>query len=261
MDILCNFSNRYNCKYAIDFVTQTKERKFMTDKMAVVTGAGQGMGRATALKFAAQSWHVVLVGRTQEKLESVAAEIAALGGKAIVHILDVAQSDQVRALAETLGDQTVDLLVNCAGESLIKPLEEVTDEDWERILSINLKGPFLLCRALLPHFRRSENATIINIGSKTSMGGFGGVSVYSAAKTGLLGFTRSLAAELKTEQIRVVLVAPGPADTPMRWAATPDYDTELLIQPEVVAEAIWWLASLPRGATTSEFLLQSVNFL
>ncbi|MBC7871897.1 MAG: SDR family oxidoreductase [Chitinophagaceae bacterium] len=233
----------------------------MSDKMAIITGAGQGMGRATALTFAKQGWHVGLVGRTQEKLDLVAGEIAALGGESTVYQLDVAQSHEVSALAESLADHTVDLLVNCAGESLIKPLEEVTDADWERILGINLKGPFLLCRALLPHLRRSENGTIVNIGSKTSMDGFGGVSVYSAAKTGLLGFTRSLASELKTEQIRVVLLAPGPANMPMRWAATPDYDPEMLIQPETVAEAVWWLASLPRGTITSEFLLESANFL
>ena len=182
-----------------------------TSKTAVVTGAGQGMGRAIALMLAGHGIHVVLVGRT-------------------------------------------------AGEALIKPIEETTDADWDRILSINLKGPFLMARALLPLLRKSENASIINIGSKATLGSFGGITAYSASKTGLLGLTRSLSAELRQEEIRVVILCPGPADTPMRWAATPEIDPHVLITPEVVADTVWMLVSLPRGTTTDEFLLQSMHF-
>jgi NAD(P)-dependent dehydrogenase (short-subunit alcohol dehydrogenase family) len=226
----------------------------------VITGAGQGIGRATALTFAAHGWRLHLVGRTAAKLDSTAERAQALGGDAITHPFDLTDSAALSAFAAGLGDATIDVLLNCAGEALIKPLADTTDAEWARILAINLTAPALLSRALLPHLQRSANASIINIGSMTAMKGFTGVTAYTAAKTGLLGFTRSLAAELR-ESVRVVMLAPGPADTPMRWAATPDYDPNLLITADTIAQAIWWLANLPRGTTTSEFLLQSVNFL
>lgn len=229
-------------------------------RKAVITGAGQGIGRAIALRLAAGGVEIVLVGRTLEKLEQVKAEIAAAGGKASTEALDVTDSESVSALASRLGER-IDILINSAGEALIKTLDETSADDWSRILSVNLTAPFLTSKALLPLLRHSDNATIINIGSKTAHIGVSEVAAYTAAKTGLLGFTRSLAAELKPEGIRAVLLSPGPADTPMRWAATPDYDPALLIQPETVAETVWHLVNLPRGVTTSEILLQSINFL
>ncbi len=227
---------------------------------AVITGAGQGIGRAVALRLAAGGMHTVLVGRTAEKLERVAAEISEAGGAASVETLDVTDGKAVLALAGRLGER-VDVLVNSAGEALIKTVDETSDADWARILTVNLTAPFLMTRALLPLLRQSDNASIINIGSKTAHIGVSEVAAYSAAKTGLLGFTRALAAELKPEGIRAVLLSPGPADTPMRWAATPDYDRSFLIQPEAVAEMVWHLINLPRGTTTGDILLQAVNFL
>jgi NAD(P)-dependent dehydrogenase (short-subunit alcohol dehydrogenase family) len=231
----------------------------MTSKPTlVISGAGQGLGRATALHFAQHGWHCVLVGRTLSKLETVAQEIAHLSGTASAYELDVTDARAIQTFATTL--QQVDCLVNSAGISLIKPIEESTLDDWDMILNANLKAPFLMTQALLPHLRKSDNASIINIGSKTSMTGFSGVSIYTAAKTGLLGLTRSMAAELRPENIRVVLLAPGPMDTPMRWSATPDYDRKLIIEPTTIAETIYWLANLPNGVTTNEFLVQSNQF-
>jgi NAD(P)-dependent dehydrogenase (short-subunit alcohol dehydrogenase family) len=125
---------------------------------------------------------------------------------------------------------------------------------------MNLKGPFLMTQALLPLLRKSRNASIINIASKVALKGYGTVTAYTAAKAGLLGFTRSLAAELRDEEIRVVALCPGPVDTPMRWQATPDYDRKLVIQAETVADLMWQLVTLPRGVTTGEVLLQSVYY-
>lgn len=233
----------------------------MTQRTAVITGGGQGIGRAAAHRLTEQGYHAVLVGRTQAKLEAVVHEIRAGGGSAEAAVLDVSDSAQVQAFAETLGDRAVDVLVNSAGEALIKPLDHTTDADWDRILSINLKGPFLMCRALSGHLHRSGNATVINIGSKTSFGGYGDLSAYTAAKTGLVGLTRALAAEWKDAGVRVVLLAPGPADTPMRWATTPDADPETLIQPQSVADTIAWIAALPRGVVVGEVLVQSASYL
>jgi NAD(P)-dependent dehydrogenase (short-subunit alcohol dehydrogenase family) len=227
--------------------------------IAVVTGAGQGLGRAVALKFASSGITPVLVGRTAEKLDAVQKEIS---GESRVYAADVSDSAQVEAFAKALSAQYdhIDVLVNCAGESMIRTLEETDEASWDRVLDINLKAPYLMCRALLPLIRRSENGSIINVASKVALKGYAPVSAYTAAKTGLLGFTRSLAAELKEAEIRVVAVCPGPMDTPMRWAATPDYDRKLVVSPETVADAIWKLVTLPRGVSSGEVLLQSMHY-
>jgi NAD(P)-dependent dehydrogenase (short-subunit alcohol dehydrogenase family) len=232
------------------------------DPVAVVTGAGQGMGRAIALKLAANGVHLVLVGRTRAKLDRVAAEIEALEGSPTVVALDVAVSQQVQGLRATLEDAfpKVDMVIHCAGEAFISALEDTTEADWDRLLAVNLKGPFLITQALLPLLRQSENASIVMLVSKVALKGYGTVTAYSAAKTGLLGFTRSLAAELRDEEIRVVALCPGPVDTPMRWQATPDYERKLVIDANTVASTVWHVVTLPRGVTMGEILLESVHY-
>lgn len=231
----------------------------MSEKLAVITGAGQGMGRATALKFAREGVHVVLVSRTQETLESVGGEIAAFGGRFTLYPADVTDAAQIHQLEDSIGERPVDMLINCAGEALIKPMEDSSEEDFDRLFAVNLKAPFLMARAFVSQLRMSENASIINIGSLATQVRAPGIALYAATKTGLLGLTRSLSAELKADQIRVILLNPSPADTPMRWAATPDYDPAMLISPEAIAEMIWTLCNLPRGVTTSDFVLQSIT--
>lgn len=227
-------------------------------RTAVITGAGQGLGRALALKFAAHSITPVLVGRTSSKLESVAAEIESLGMKAGVYPMDVTDGAAISSLAKQL--TSLDILVNCAGEALIRPTEETDDAAWDRVIDINLKAPFRLIRELLPLIRQSPNGSILNVLSKVALGGFEGVAAYTAAKTGLLGFTHSLAAEMKEAEIRVVAVCPGPMDTPMRWAATPDYDRKNIVDPNVIADAILQVVNLPRGTTSGDILIQAINF-
>jgi NAD(P)-dependent dehydrogenase (short-subunit alcohol dehydrogenase family) len=229
---------------------------------AIVTGAGQGIGRAVALKLAAHAVHVILAGRTRAKLEGVAAEIAAAGGSSTIHALDVSEGAQVSALLEAVQGQFshIDMLINCAGEAHLAPIEETAESDWERILAINLKAPFLLARAFLCLLRNSPNPNIINLSSKVALQGYGSVTAYSAAKAGLVGLTRSLAKELLGEAIRVVALCPGPVDTPMRWAATPDFDPKVVISAETVAATVWYIVNLPRGVTTGDILLQSMHY-
>jgi NAD(P)-dependent dehydrogenase (short-subunit alcohol dehydrogenase family) len=155
----------------------------------------------------------------------------------------------------------VDVLVNGAGEALIATLEDTSEADWDRILAVNLKGPFLMVRALLPLLRQSPNAIIINVASKVALSSYHKeVAAYTAAKTGLMGFTRALAAELREEGIRVVGLCPGPVDTPMRWAATPDHDPRQVIDAETIADTVMYLVQLPKGVTMGEILIQSINY-
>jgi NAD(P)-dependent dehydrogenase (short-subunit alcohol dehydrogenase family) len=231
----------------------------MADKIAVITGAGSGMGRAIAHKLAGEGVHVVLTGRTQEKLEAVAEEIAEQGGSALVHPLDVKDPDQIQALATRLAGGHVDMLINCAGDWLIQSIDDTTPEQIDHLFDTNLRGPYLMTRALLPLLRRSENASVINIGSVTSMQSHPMVTAYTAMKTGLRGLSGSMAEELKPDKIRVILLAPGPADTPMRDAASPDVDKSTLVPPGTIADMVWMLVTLPRGLTTSDFLLMMMN--
>jgi len=224
---------------------------------ALISGGGQGLGREIGLALAQRSWGLHLLGRDAHKLELAAHDMAQAGAPQVAfNALDLAQTDAIAGLAQQF--KGLDALVNCAAESFIAPLEETRLEDWERIMNINLRAPFLLAQACLPALRRSANPSILNIGSMTAHGGYGGVSAYSAAKTGLLGLTRALAAELRP-QIRVVFLSPGPMDTPMRWQATPDFDPQMVISPQVVAAWAVQVLELPPGVTSSDVILHASN--
>lgn len=230
----------------------------MSTRAAVITGAGSGIGRAIALRFAADGIKALLLGRTESKLRRVAEEIAALGGEATVHALDVTDDAAVAEFGAALEDETLDILVNCAGDWLISYLQDTSNEQLDHILRVNLRAPYILSRALLPNLRRSDNASIINIGSIVTAMSVPAVSAYTAAKVGLKGLTGSLAAELRPERIRVVMISPGPADTPMRAAASPGIDKAVLVQPETIAHIAHTVVSLPRGISTGDLLLYSI---
>ena len=230
----------------------------MTHRTAVITGAGQGMGRAIALKFAETDIRPILVGRTEAKLRSVAEEVAAHGITAGVHILDVTDDEAIAVFGAELADTTVDVLVNCAGDWLIEFLQDTSNEQLDHILQTNLRAPYILSRTLLPNLRRSDNASIINIGSIVTSMSVPTVSAYTAAKVGLKGLTGALAAELRPQMIRVVMISPGPADTPMRDAASPGIDKSILVTTDTIAEMVHAVITLPRGITTSDFVLFSM---
>jgi NAD(P)-dependent dehydrogenase (short-subunit alcohol dehydrogenase family) len=222
------------------------------------------MGRAVALKLADSGYQVMLIGRTRAKLEQVRDEIEQLTGTPSgVYPLNVTVGEQVDQMRQDL-ERTVaqvDVLVNGAGEALIATLEDTSEADWDRILAVNLKGPFLMVRALLPLLRKSPSAIIINVASKVALSNYHSeVAAYTAAKTGLMGFTHALAAELREEGIRVVGLCPGPVDTPMRWAATPDHDPRQVIDVGAIADTVMYLVQLPKGVTMGEILIQSINY-
>jgi 3-oxoacyl-[acyl-carrier protein] reductase len=159
-------------------------------RSAVVIGAGQGMGRAVALKLAQSGTHVHLVGRTSEKLEETAAEVAAADGTSTIFLADVSQEGALDDLAVQL-QGGLDILVNCAGEALINSFENTAFEDWQRVLGANMTRSYVATHTLLPALRESENASVILVASKVALRGYE-VVAYSAAKAGVLGFARAL---------------------------------------------------------------------
>lgn len=224
-------------------------------RTAVVIGAGQGMGKAVALGLADNGTYVYLVGRTTTKLETTAAEIVAASGRCAVFPADVSQEAALDELAAVITDG-LDILVNCAGESLMTPFDSTTFGDWQRTIAANLTTSYVATHAMLPALRKSSNASIILVASKVALRGYE-VVAYSAAKTGTLGFARALSVALREEPIRVVALCPGPTATPMRRASTPDMSNDQVISAETIAETVQYLVNLPRGTTTGEILVQS----
>jgi 3-oxoacyl-[acyl-carrier protein] reductase len=184
---------------------------------ALVTGAASGIGRAIALLFARAGATVAVnhLGRAAQA-ESLVAEIAALGGRAIALEADVSRSEDVSAMVEAAEAALagIDVLVNCAGIIQEKPFLDTSDEDWRRMIDTDLGSVFLLCRAVLPGMVRRGRGVVINIASDLGLLGRADYAPYCAAKAGVIGLTRALAREF-APAIRVNAIAPGPVETAM----------------------------------------------
>jgi 3-oxoacyl-[acyl-carrier protein] reductase len=204
----------------------------LANQIAVVTGAGRGIGRAIALKFAAKGADVVCVSRTQENSGKVAAEISALGRKAWAFAVDVADSNAVTAAAEKiLADcGKVDILVNNAGVTRDGLLMRMSDADWDTVLNTNLKGAFHFTRAFFRAFARQRAGRIINISSVIGLIGNPGQSNYAASKAGLIGFTQSIARELAGRGVTVNAIAPGFIETDMTSELNAELKANILKQ-------------------------------
>ena len=189
----------------------------LANQVAVVTGAGRGIGRAIALKFAAAGADVVCVSRTAENSEKAAAEVRALGRKAWAVALDVSDSKAVLAAAEKiLADAgRVDILVNNAGITKDGLLMRMSDEDWDSVMNTNLKGAFTFTKALTRSFLKQRSGRIINVSSVIGLIGNAGQCNYAASKAALIGFTKSVAKELGSRGITVNAIAPGFIETDM----------------------------------------------
>ena len=197
----------------------------LANHIAVVTGAGRGIGRAIALKFAAEGADIVVVSRTQENSEKVAAEIRALGRKAWALAVDVADGAAVTAAADKILTDCgkVDILVNNAGVTRDGLLMRMSDADWDTVLNTNLKGAFHFTRAFFRSFAKQRAGRILNISSVIGLIGNPGQSNYAASKAGLIGFTQSCARELAGRGVTVNAIAPGFIETDM----TSDLNEEL----------------------------------
>ena len=228
----------------------------LTGKLALITGAGSGIGRATAIRLAEAGMKLALAGRDAAKLMKT----AALTGRPLDMLCLPADLTTPRGRADVLRILTghfkkLDLLVNNAGMALSCPFEETTEEQYDRIMDINARVPFLLCQQALPLLRKSDCPTIVNIGSVVAHDGYPLQAAYAASKHALLGMTKSLANEVYTEGIRVHMVSPGGVYTDMIKVARPDLTGEDMIQPEEVAEQIWHLMAHRGNAVIDEIRL------
>ncbi|HTB13217.1 MAG TPA: SDR family NAD(P)-dependent oxidoreductase [Bryobacteraceae bacterium] len=209
--------------------------KELDGRVAVVTGASRGLGRAMAIELGAAGAKVALVGRDRAKLDETAAEA---GSDAAVFVADVTDEAQVRSLEQGVRERFghVDILVNNAGMNIRKPLVEYTLDEWNTVLDTNLTSVFLVCRSFIPMMRGRGYGRIINLASMMSHVSLPGRTAYSASKAAMLGVTRALAQELADDGITVVAISPGPFAT--------EINTALIENPELNRQ---FLSNIPLG--------------
>jgi len=228
--------------------------KQLASKVAIVTGASRGIGRAISVALAQEAATVVLAARSIQKLQETADQVTEAGGKAEIVITELTEEESIKGLVKVTNEKfsRLDILVNNAGVTHSAKLEETATEDWERCMQINARAPFILCREALPLLKKSQAGYIINIASVVGVKGYPLQSAYTSSKHALRGMTISLAEELKGSNIRVHLLCPGGVDTELVQKVRPDIKKDELMQPEEIAELILYLVTHKGNAVIDE---------
>jgi NADP-dependent 3-hydroxy acid dehydrogenase YdfG len=229
----------------------------LADQVAIVTGAGRGIGRAIAEAFAAEGASVVLAARTASDLERIAKDVERAGVRALVVPTDVSDDAAVERLVARAIDAfgRVDILATAAGVASFGPVAEQVPRDWDAMLAVNLRAVMVSCRAALRPMIAQHRGSIINVASVAASRAIPGAAAYTATKAGVVGFSRVLAEELRTAGVRVGVLVPGAVDTPL-WDSIPGGpDRARMLRPDDVARAAVLMATLPPGATLEELTL------
>ena len=230
-------------------------------KVALLTGAGGGIGRALARRLASLGYSLALVGRSEEKLRAASADAGCADGALLIPG-DLTDPAFLQGVVGRVLDRfgRLDVLVNNAGICFVKPLEETSYTELDTMMKTNVYAPYLLCRDAIAPLKRSDCATIINIGSVVSHKGYATQSAYGAAKHALLGMTKALAAEVYRDGIRVHILCPGAVNTEMaRTVSRPDIDMDALIAPEDLADVMEFLLTHRSNAVIDEVQLHRIG--
>ncbi|MDR1923114.1 MAG: 3-oxoacyl-[acyl-carrier-protein] reductase [Planctomycetaceae bacterium] len=234
------------------------------DRVALVTGATRGIGLGIARALAANGAKVSIVGTNQERLDSAIESVKGLGAEVDGYICNVALTEEVERTVESVLSKRkqIDILVNCAGITRDVPLGAMKDEQWDDVIAINLRGPFLFTRACSKPMRRVKKGRIVNITSIVGLMGNKGQANYSASKAGLIGFTRTAAKELAGKNITVNAIAPGFIDTDMTAVLPEILKHEMLVrtplarfgQVDDIANAVLFFVSDEASFITGQIL-------
>lgn len=211
----------------------------LTGKTALITGAGRGIGRSTAIAFAKEGIHVGLLGRTAENLEKVAIELTEYGVKVSLAAADVADHESVIAAVEHIKSELgeIDILINNAGIGKFAKFLELSPEEFKNIIDVNLMGIYHVTRAVLPGMIEQKSGDIINISSTAGERGGAVTSAYSASKFGVIGLSESLMQEVRKHNIRVTALTPSTVATDLAFAENlTDGNPENVMQPEDLAD-------------------------
>lgn len=234
----------------------------LQNKTALITGAGKGIGRAVALALANEGVHIGLLARTEKDLLAVAAEVTALGVKAAVAMADVSDINSVNAavvkIREELG--AIDILINNAGTAAFGKFMELTPEQWENQIKVNLFGVYYVTRAVLPEMMERQTGDIINVSSTAGLKGAAVTSAYSASKFGLMGLTDSLMQEVRKHNIRVTALTPSTVVTDLAKSANLINNNEdRVMHPEDFAELMVAQLKLNRRVFVKDASIWSTN--
>jgi 3-oxoacyl-[acyl-carrier protein] reductase len=229
-------------------------KKQLAVKVAIVTGASRGIGRAISIALAKEGATVVLAARSIQKLEQTARQVTKEGGKAQIVVTELTDEESIKNLVRATKEKfgRLDILVNNAGVTHSAKLDQTKTKDWDYCMQVNARAPFILCREALPLLRKAKAGYIINIASVVGVKGYPLQSAYTASKHAIRGMTISLAEELKGSNIRVHLICPGGVDTELVQKVRPDINKDELIKPEEIAELVVYLVTHKGNAVIDE---------
>ncbi len=227
----------------------------MSRKVALVTGAGRGIGREIAINLSKEGFFVVICSRSSKQVKDVEREITGDGGEAVALCCDVGVEDEVVRLIDEVSNVAgnIDVLINNAGIAHSEPITTIESSKWEEIIRVNLTGTFLMTKYALQNMR--DGGHIFNIISNAGKTGFPNWSAYCASKFGVLGFTNSIREELRDRNIKVTAVLPGPTDTPLWEGVEGVWDRERMMKPDAVADMIVSIYNQPKEALTEEVFI------
>ncbi len=234
----------------------------MNDKVAIVTGAGRGIGKAVALALAKEGAHVVLAARTTSEIETVAKEIEQSGRRALAVPTDVSQESDVNELItktiETFG--TIDILINNAGIGAFGSVTELSTNNFDRMWEVNMRGAFLCSRAVVPYMMKQKSGDIINISSLAGRNAFIGGAGYCATKWALIGFARCLMLEVREHNIRVITLCPGSVETGFGdHPKNSPRSSGNIPKAEDIAQVVVDTLRMPRNVMVSEVDIRPTN--
>lgn len=230
----------------------------MKGKNALITGASKGIGKAIALKLAGKGCNLVITARNEVELKELSDTCYGMGVECSFLSADLsdpsAPGELIKKVLAKLGK--LDILINNAGMAFNARVENTSQEQWDEIMNVNARAPFLLCRESIPFLKQSSSATIINISSVVGHKGYENQGAYTASKHALTGFTKVLAKELHPDGIRVHLISPGGVSTKMVSTMRPDLDTDSLIKPEDIADLVYFLLNNRNNAIIDEIKIR-----
>lgn len=219
-------------------------------KRILITGASKGIGRAIAIKLADKDSHILIHGRNTKDLAETESLIKDRAGKVTQILADFSTSEGAEKVVHEVGDEPIDVVINNAGITMSKPMEQLTLDNWNKVVAVNITAPFIITHSLLRQMKKGSS--IVNIMSGAAKTPFPNFSAYCMSKYGLRGFTDTIREELRPRGIRVIGVYPGSVDTPI-WKTIPgEWDRERMLKPQDVANSVAYALSCPPSATVED---------